>query len=304
MKTATLVKLIIILLLLPIFTGAQDSGLDLGIRYLKLSNTYREQGSLELAAKYLEKGRDIVSRAGSWSARYWQAVADEYSGYMYKKMAARQSSADNRNYFLIKAKESLQSALAKYKQLIEMPEGSQEALKELVQTVDGISRELYNESGAGLASTGLDILNYDNMKLRDLPSVLPEDAKNISLANNKLRDFPGELTRMKGLTYLNLSGNRLRSLPGTIGELTELHWLDLSNNRMRDIEQGLGKLQNLKELDLSDNRIRELPADLSSLKNLSVLNLRNNDIPFEQIANLIRDLPNTNIMFDKYELQD
>jgi tetratricopeptide (TPR) repeat protein len=59
---------------------------DLGIRYLKLGNTYRETRSYDLAQLYVKKGLDMVRNRGS---RYWEAAGYEYLGLIYRDMGER-----------------------------------------------------------------------------------------------------------------------------------------------------------------------------------------------------------------------
>jgi len=54
-------------------------------------------------------------------------------------------------------------------------------------------------------------------------------------------------------------------------------------------------------LDLSDNDLEEIPRNICGCENLQVLNLKGNEINFESLTNIIRCLPNTNILFDEYE---
>jgi tetratricopeptide (TPR) repeat protein len=59
---------------------------DLGIRYLKLGNTYRETRNYDLAQLYVKKGLDLVRNRGS---RYWEAAGYEYLGLIYRDMGER-----------------------------------------------------------------------------------------------------------------------------------------------------------------------------------------------------------------------
>jgi tetratricopeptide (TPR) repeat protein len=59
---------------------------DLGVRYLKLGNTYREARNYDLAQLYIKKGLDMVRNQGS---RYWEATGYEYLGLIYRDMGER-----------------------------------------------------------------------------------------------------------------------------------------------------------------------------------------------------------------------
>jgi tetratricopeptide (TPR) repeat protein len=59
---------------------------DLGVRYLKLGNTYRETRNYDMAQLYVKKGLDMVRNRGS---RYWEATGYEYLGLIYRDMGER-----------------------------------------------------------------------------------------------------------------------------------------------------------------------------------------------------------------------
>ncbi len=59
---------------------------DLGVRYLKLGNTYRETRNYDLAQLYVKKGLEMVRNRNS---RYWEAVGYEYLGLVYRDMGER-----------------------------------------------------------------------------------------------------------------------------------------------------------------------------------------------------------------------
>ncbi|HPO61897.1 MAG TPA: tetratricopeptide repeat protein [Candidatus Kapabacteria bacterium] len=59
------------------------SNKELGRRYIKLGNTWREGGNLELAEKYLRKGIKIVTAQRD---NYWIGVANEYLGYLFEDL--------------------------------------------------------------------------------------------------------------------------------------------------------------------------------------------------------------------------
>jgi tetratricopeptide (TPR) repeat protein len=59
---------------------------DLGVRYLKLGDTYREARQFDMAQDYIQRGFDLVRGRGS---RYWEAVAYEYWGMIERDMGNR-----------------------------------------------------------------------------------------------------------------------------------------------------------------------------------------------------------------------
>ena len=145
-------------------------------------------------------------------------------------------------------------------------------------------------------------VNYDKCKLKTLDKELPADVENVSAAENKLKDFPYVALQLKKLKYLNLRDNRIVNF--TIGERNaKLEWLDLSNNKLKVVPETIANLPNLTFLDLSGNKLKDLPISLTSLKKLKWLNLKNNKIPSDKLKNIIKALPETNIMHDEYILK-
>ncbi|GAB5464921.1 MAG: hypothetical protein Kapaf2KO_03570 [Candidatus Kapaibacteriales bacterium] len=269
---------------------AQDSSKELGIRYLKLGNTYREAGDYTNAQKYLSKGLNLAG-----GDRYWKAVTYEYMGYVYRDKAFTSNPTDRQS--LEKARDYFAEAFDIYSDVITMKDGSPEALAGLKLEKKKIDDYLrggsYNFAAAG-------VVNYDSQKLKSLPADFPENATSVSLRDNRLKDLPYQLIRNSSLTHLSLADNRIKSLSSSVGQLSSVQWLDLSGNRIKELPATMGLLNRLEVLDLSDNRLKEVPVGLCQLTGLKILNLSGNRIEFEQIKNLIQCLPNTNIMHDKY----
>jgi tetratricopeptide (TPR) repeat protein len=66
--------------------GSGTSAYEMGIRYLKLGNSYREARDVNNAMYYIQRGYDLVANRAS---RYWEAVANEYMGLVYRDMGDR-----------------------------------------------------------------------------------------------------------------------------------------------------------------------------------------------------------------------
>ncbi len=105
-----------------VYGGTEER--ELGRRYLKLGNTYRENGNGELSIKYLNKGYSIVKK---YSDFYWIAVAEEYLGYYYK---------DRKEYG--KALKYLRSAKAIYDVYgkLRNGEGSNKAVEKAIESIE------------------------------------------------------------------------------------------------------------------------------------------------------------------------
>lgn len=295
-----------LLILILLSLNITFANIDLGVRYLKLANTYREANEFNKAEEYLNKGKDLVSIGNKWKNKYWTAVADEYYAYLYFDLSKVQNNNDNKDYFEQLSLEHFQKAKNEYSKLVKQKDGSQEALSEILGNIKNIDKK-FNEnfkSKAGVVGGLENVLNYDRLKLRELPVGIGESVVNLSLSENKFREFPPGLSRFSKLEYLNLSDNNIKTISADIEQLQNLKWLDLSKNKLKELPINICNLINLEELNLMDNKLKELPSCLCQMQNLKILNLKNNKLPYQEIANLIKCLPNTNIYLDEYKLVD
>ncbi len=126
MKSWALISLFLVSALLsPAISKTGEH--ELGRRYLKLGNTYRESGNMDLAEKYLLKGYSIVKK---YSDFYWTAVAEEYLGYYYID--------NNDNAKALKYLKSAKSIYNVYGKL-KNGEGSNKAIDGVIAGIEGKS---------------------------------------------------------------------------------------------------------------------------------------------------------------------
>lgn len=284
-------KKIIILILLTFVcsSSAKTPDLELAIRYIKLGSTYREGKEFDNSAKYLSNGLKLAQKFNNFDGKYWTAAAYENLGYMYRDMGMFDES-----------KKNFKLAIDIYNKIIRLEDGSQQAmLSVLNKIVELNSDEL--PSQLAVAGEMNNIVSLASKKLKELPSDIPTNVKSLILKDNRFRQFPDAILMFKDLEYLDLSDNRLRNISESIGSLSKLHYLDLSQNKINKLPTSIFGLQSLRELNLEGNKLKNINFNLCSLKNLQILNLRNNKINFQEILKLVRCLPNTNILFDKYE---
>ncbi len=120
----------------------------------------------------------------------------------------------------------------------------------------------------------------------------------IDLSENQIVKIPAEIALMDQLTRLSMDDNMLTSIPVQLFELSNLTILELGGNGLTEIPAGIDSLKELKKLDLSNNQLRSVPKGLSNLSlNLKDLYLQGNQIPRDEIDNLIAALPSTKIRF-------
>ena len=96
---------------------------NLGVRYLKLGNSYREARNYDLSQTYLKKGLDMVRNRNT----YWEAAGYEYLGLLYRDMGDRQMSL-----------EYLRTAASLYDRVVNMRNnmGSDEVLRSVIADVE------------------------------------------------------------------------------------------------------------------------------------------------------------------------
>jgi CCR4-NOT transcription complex subunit 6 len=80
------------------------------------------------------------------------------------------------------------------------------------------------------------------------------------------------------LTRLYFNNNRLRELPPDISRLRSLRCLDLSLNELRSLPTQIGMLVNLRELLLFDNRLETLPVEVGQLFQCEMLGVEGNPL--------------------------
>ena len=272
------------------FLSANDSFAD-AVKFIKLSNTYRESKDYESAIKFLKRSKAAIETTKfNRESKYWLAAIDESYFYIFRDLG-----------LIDEARKHLNSALAAFERIINQKDGSPLPL-DLIR--DNLKNLEYQNQLLKPETFGLNkIINLDNQKLKQVPSDLQLDLENLSMANNKLRDFPASLFQYKEIKYLNLSNNRIRNIQFDFANLNKLIWLNLSNNSLKTMQGNISELKQLQFLDLSGNALKNIPIGIAELKHLRILNIKGNKIPFEQISNLIRKLPNTNILYDEYILK-
>ncbi len=283
--------MILVLTLIPVMLFSQGD-LEKGKRFLKLGMTYLQAENLEQADKYINEGYLLVSNSQNPNI-YWSAVGCEYKGYL----AQKEGNFDE-------AEKNFDLAIKTYKTIITQKDGSPVAVAELEQTLENIKKikhrmrenkdgefknnhsddtDDYNLSGMDNDDfsnyvSGKNVLNYDRSKFDEVFYQIPKNVENLSMSDSKVKDlYP-------------------------FYDFTRLKYLNLSNNGIKVIPPGLSKLRNLKYLSLNNNKIKKIPvAEFAALKSLKVLDLRNNNLSSGEMFQLVRSLPNTNILMDEYQ---
>ncbi len=260
------------LILMTLFTlslDAQRDRLELGIRYLKLGNSYREAREWNQATDYLKKGYDVVRNLRN---EYWTAVAHEYWGYFYRDAA----KVNNLN-------ESFQDAINSFDQAIEI-------YRDIISQKDG--------SNIAVPLAKLRMLYDETNNLRNgmtVGNALKGAANKTFFDLNQALKYPNDVV------ILDLSRSDLTTFPQRIQEFINLERLDLSGNEITKIPEGIfSNLKKLKEINLDRNfDLTMLPADITALPNLEILRIRNTNISKQELVDLAKMMPRTIIYADK-----
>ena len=136
--------------------------------------------------------------------------------------------------------------------------------------------------------------------LQQIKEAKDSGATELNLEYSNISDL-WPLVGFDTLTSLNLKGNIISDLTPLQG-LTNLISLVLWENNINDLSP-LSGLKNLESLDLDDNNISDLSA-LTGLSNLEQLYLFGNPVLASQKAMLEEALPNTNINWPDWLIED
>ena len=158
---------------------------NLGIRYLKLGNSYREARNYDLAQSYLRRGLDMVRNRNT----YWEAAGYEYLGLLYRDLGDRQL-----------ALEYLRTAASLYDRVINMRDnqGSNDVLRSVIADV-----EQGYQSASPSYSTDLseaERLQAENRRLQEENRRL---VSKISELESRIRQIESGLTVNPGLSLGN-----------------------------------------------------------------------------------------------------
>ncbi len=260
--------LLIVAVVLPLFS--QKDNLELGIRYLKLGNTYREAKLFDKAGHYINEGNKIAIKQKSV---YWQAVSNEYIGYFYRDINMK---AEAMKHFL--------NSLELYAQSVKQNDGSPTAIKAVIQNISTEMTEIQNETTSAIAG-----LVPNNSSTKN-----PENEYKNFVYNNL-----NDANRNPDNVYvLDLDDSDLTTVPSSISNFRNLEVLILSNNEITKLPEDLCNLKNLTVLELQNNSLTKLPECIYKMKNLELINLKGNDFSVKQLVDIFRLMPEKKIIIE------
>jgi len=156
---------------------------NLGVRYLKLANTYREARNYDLAQAYAKKGLEMVRNQGS---RYWEGTGYEYLGLIYRDLGERDVALE-----YLRVAQTIFAGILNPNN----PEGSHQALKMVIADIEqGVPanpgklpppQPMLVERG--VSTPEADRLRSENQRLQDVNTQL----------TNRIRDLEDRIRRLE-----------------------------------------------------------------------------------------------------------
>ncbi len=147
----------------------------------------------------------------------------------------------------------------------------------------------------------LQTLDLSNMGLSSFPEQIEfaqENLTNLRLFENKITQFPSDLSSLANLESIDLDDNLIQEIPSSIQDLTNLQILSLQDNQINTIHDAISNLTNLEFLYLSNNQLNALPNDLGELSNLKRLLANGNAL--QELPSSITQLENLQWLYVQY----
>ena len=301
---------------------------ELGKRYLKLGNTYRESKDYANALKYLQMGQDIFNRQRNTNEMYWYAVSQEYLGYYYRDLNqldnARALLSDakrifteiivqvdgsqfainenvaNKNMVQAKSSQNLKQTCPDFINRIDDFPFELNEIKSRIRTPRNIksdSKHLPSRVQTPRVNINI-VVNFSNRNLTDFPgNFTGNQIDNLIISYNLLQRFPERISSFLTLQVLDISHNQISQFP-YLNNLSRLRHLNFSNNQLTEIDASIGALRSLRYLNLSNNpNLNYISNEIFNLQNLDLLDISNTALPRYFIDDLMAKLPNTNIIY-------
>lgn len=125
----------------------------------------------------------------------------------------------------------------------------------------------------------------------------PRKVYKLSLKEQRLKEFPRDLTRFPNLQILDLSHNRIRHVPPSVRDLPHLQSLNLYNNRIKSLPDELRYLEHLQSLFLGKNQLVQIPSWVGGLSRLRALDLSYNHLTRYEIGLLEAMIPHCKVSY-------
>ncbi|MEO1448605.1 MAG: leucine-rich repeat domain-containing protein [Bacteroidota bacterium] len=120
----------------------------------------------------------------------------------------------------------------------------------------------------------------------------PEKVYKLSLSRKKLKRMPTDIImRFPNLQVLNLSQNKIKEIPDEIIRLKNLQTLILHHNKLRKLPADMREMGELQELYLGYNKFIQVPAWVGGLGKLRRLDITSNQLTLYEIELVQKRLP-------------
>eukprot|EP00834_Sanchytrium_tribonematis_P000815 NODE_16_length_49026_cov_1.035992.p10 type:complete len:354 gc:universal NODE_16_length_49026_cov_1.035992:34745-33684(-) len=137
----------------------------------------------------------------------------------------------------------------------------------------------------------LKILNLSGNRLTDvvLNEMISKSSKvswnleKLWLANNEIKNFPMEITKLINLDLLSLAGNKIKEIPTQIKSLEKLRFFGLSDNLLTDAEVILLLLPQLQGVGISGNPLKDSEIQIHRMRHKMRVLRVGNDKPIEEV---------------------
>lgn len=145
-----------------------------------------------------------------------------------------------------------------------------------------------------LESIGLD---HNEFKRVPEPILTIPNLKRLGLNNNKLTDLKFIDERLAGLESIYLYSNELKQIDCEVENLLNLKELLIFDNEIDSIPDCIGSLINLEKLEIWSNPIEYVTPEIQKLTKLKSMRLEKDNLTEEQMEEIRKWLPNTEINF-------
>lgn len=175
---------------------------------------------------------------------------------------------------------SLLDHLVSYPDLEVLTISCVEKLQSLPDSLGKLARlkELRIDNGNGCSMNPVLPESIGNLRsLEKLTLYGAQDPRDAGPQPGTRHKFPGSMSQLKNLAFLDLGRNGFSEIPSFVGELSNLRELRFQwNITFREIPKFLSNLRELSTLKLDGNDLADLPDFMNSLPKLTRITLGNN----------------------------
>lgn len=140
-------------------------------------------------------------------------------------------------------------------------------------------------------------LDHNDFKKVPEPILTIPNLKRLQLNNNKLTDLKFIDERLGGLESIYLYSNELKQIDCEIVHLKSLKKLLIFGNDIDSIPDCVASLTNLEQLEIWSNPIKYISPEIQKLTKLKSMRIERDNLTEEQMEELRKWLPNTEIDF-------